>query len=410
MSFFSIKRAFYGAVLWLIVIAFHTALSIELQCDYSESGLIQWEMMYSCRAKGLEIRSANQTLTITSSSLQQNNSTRTNNDVKGVYFNKQITNFLPIKVSETFPNMEYFGIVDSSLHNINQGDFKGYNKLIVLDIIDNNIRFLNNGTFDGATNLVKMRISSNQIIKVARSALKGLVKLELLDLSRNRIHSLYDETFNELLSLKVLNLRRNNLKELKFGLLISNLRLEDIDLGLNMLQLVNSKMFLHLPNLKYIEFDDNFCINDYFTNDTINDMQIKLDKHCSELSETVNTALDEIQFLRADINFLENKLLKFQKQFTLLENVTNMTQLASNQTVNATQLTQELSAELESFKERFTKLQNEVNEHSHSDLRLEIIWFATAIFILCILVGGFIYYKIAKRRTNAFQHIRMGDF
>lgn len=405
------KRTFYGAIL-LIVIAFHTTLSVELQCDYSETGLIQWEMMFTCRAKGFEIRAANQMITNndTNSSLQQNNSTKSNSDVKGVYFNKLIINYLPVKVYETFPNMEYFGIVDSSLHILSQGDFNGYSKLSVLDITDNNIRNLNDDIFEGASNLTKLGLSSNQIFNISKIALKGLFKLGVLDLSKNRIHILLDETFNDLLSLKVLNLRRNNLKELNYGLLISNLRLEDIDLGLNMLQLVNSKMFLHLSNIKYIEFDDNFCISNYFTNDTIKDLRPKLQEQCSELSETVNTALDEIQFLRADINFLENKLMQFQKQFKILENATNMNLLTSNQTLDTTQLTQDLSAELQSFKERFTKLQNEVNNHSHSDLRMQIIWLATALFILCIILGGFIYYRIAKRRTNAFQHIRMGDF
>lgn len=340
-----------------------------MKCDYSSSGLIQWEMMYICRAKGFEIRAPNQTITNVndpSASVKQNNSTKSKNDVRGVYFMKLTTNFLPLKVYETFPNMKYFGIVDSSLHNLNHGDFIGYNELNVLDITDNNIRSLNNDSFDGATNLLKLGLNSNQIRNISGNAFKGLLNLEVLNLSKNRIQVLLNETFKDLISLKVLNLRRNNLNVLNYGFLLSNQRLEDIDFGLNILQLIDPKIFLHLINIKYLEFDENYCINDYFTNDTLKDLESKLERQCSsESSETINTTSDEIQFLRADINFLENKLRHLQKLF---------------------------------------------NEKSDSDFRMQVFWFVIALSILLIGLGGFIYYRIIKRRTNTIQHMRMRDF
>ncbi|CAO1373388.1 unnamed protein product [Diamesa hyperborea] len=323
------EETFYGAVL-LVVVAFNMSLSIELQCDYSQSGLVQWEMMYICRAKGFEIRVANQTITNVndpSASVKQNNSTKSKNDVRGVYFMKMTINFLPLKVYETFPNMKYFGIVDSSLHNINCGDFNGYNKLNVLDITDNNIRTLNDDIFNGTTNLLKLGLNSNQIRSISEYAFKGLLKLEVLNLSKNRIQTLLNDTFKDLLSLKVLNVRRNNLIELpQLSLLISNKYLEDIDLGLNMLQVVNPKLFLHLTNIKYLEFDENYCINEYFTNETLKDLEKKLERQCSESSESINTTSDEIKFLRADINFLENSVAVKRKSssssfFGTIENI-----------------------------------------------------------------------------------------
>ena len=406
--FIFIARTFYGAVL-LVVVAFNMTLSIELQCDYSQNGLIQWEMMYICRAKGFEIRAANQTITNVndpSASVKQNNSTKSKSDVRGVYCMKLIINFLPLKLYETFPNMKYFGIVDSSLHNINRGDFIGYNKLIVLDITDNNIRTLNDNILDGATNLIKLGLNSNQIRNISENAFKGLLKLEVLNLSKNRIQILLNDTFKDLLSLKVLNLRRNNLNELKFGLLISNQRLEDIDLGLNMIQFVNSQLFLHLTNIKYLEFDDNYCINEYFTNDTLKDLETKLALQCSESSESINTTSDEIQFLRADLNFLENKFKTLQKVYKLMESTSNMSQITSNQTLNTIQLRHEL----QNVKDSFTKLQNEINDKSASDFRMQIFWIVISLLILCIILGGFIYFRIVKKRTNTIQHMRMRDF
>ena len=389
------------------------SLSIELQCDYSQSGLIQWEIMYICRAKGFEIRAANQTISNVndpSASVKQNSSTKSKNDVRGVYFMKMTINFLPLKVYETFPNMKNFGIVDSSLHNLNQGDFNGYYKLNVLDITDNNIRTLNDDIFDGTTNLLKLGLNSNQIRSISENAFKGLLKLEVLNLSKNRIQSLMNETFKDLVSLKVLNLRRNNLNELKYGLFILNQRLEDIDFGLNMLQVVDSKNFIHLTSIKYIEFDDNYCINDFFTSETLKDLETKLEGQCSESSETINTTSDEIQFLRADMNYLENEFSSIKELFKLLENTSNMSQITSNQTLNTIQLTLKLKQELQNLKESFTKLQNVVNEKGGSDFGIQIFWFVISLVILCIILGGFIYYRIVRVRTNTIQHMRMRDF
>lgn len=406
-------RTFYGGVL-LIAVALHMTLSIEIQCDYSQSGLIQWEMMYICRSKGFEIRVANQTITNVNDpppSVKQNSSTRSKNDVRGVYFMKLTLNFLPIKVFETFPNMKYFGIVDSSLHYLNDGDFIGYNKLNVLDITDNNIKTLNDNIFNGTTNLLKLGLNSNQIRNISKNTFNGLLKLEVLNLSENRIQCLLNETFYDLISLKVLNLRRNKLSKLQFGLFKLNQHLEDIDFGFNMLLFINSKLFDNLTNIKNIEFDDNYCIDDYFTSDTLKDLHTKLEDLCLE-SDTVNsTDNDELTFaLRADINFLETKLSGLQKQVDLLVKSSNQTKIMSKPTSSTKPLTQQLEKDVESLKESFTKIQNEISEKNRSDFRMQIFWFVIALVILCIIVGGFIYFRIVKRKKNTIQHMRMRDF
>lgn len=411
--FYFIIRTFYGGVL-LVAVALNMTLSIELQCDYSQSGLIQWEMMYICRAKGFEIRVANQTITNVNDpapSVKQNSSTKSKNDVRGVYFMKLTVNFLPIKVFETFPNMKYFGIVDSSLHYLNHGDFNGYNNLNVLDITDNYIKTLNDDIFNGTTNLLKLGLNSNQIRNISKDAFNGLLKLEVLNLSNNRIQSLLNETFHDLTSLKVLNLRSNKLKKLQFGLFKLNQHLEDIDFGHNMLLFVNSELFNNLTNIKYIEFDDNYCIDDYFTSDKLKDIQSKLESLCLE-SETINTTeSDELTFaLRADINFLENRLPVLQKQVDLLEKTSNQTKMISKQTLNTIPLTQQLGKEVQSLKESFTKIQNEISEKNRSDFRMQIFWIVIALIIVCIIVGGFIYFRIVKRKKNTIQHMRMRDF
>ena len=382
-------------------------LSIDMQCDYSQSGLIQWEMMYTCRAKNIEIRVANQTIENVndqSVNFKQNNLTKTKNDVKGLYFIKLTINFLPLKVFETFPNMKYFGIVDSSLHNLNHGDFSGYNKLTVLDITDNNIRTLNDNIFDGTTKLLKLGLNSNQIRNISKSAFKGLFKLEVLNLSKNKIQSLLNETFEDLRSLKVLNLQRNYINELKFGLLLCNQHLEDIDFGLNALQYVNSTMFQHLSTIKYIEFGDNYCINEYFTNTSLKDIETKLEKQCSESSETINTTSDEIKFLQADLNYVENNLLELHESSSI------MSQMATNQTLKIMQLTLQFRQELQNLKESLTKLQKEMHEKSSSDFGMHMFWIIIVLTILCIILGGFIYFRIVKRSTNTIQHMRMRDF
>ncbi|KAG5669790.1 hypothetical protein PVAND_000083 [Polypedilum vanderplanki] len=244
-----------------------------------------------------------------------------NENVKGFYITKctvgdfyscnveNVIKFLPIKISDTFPNLLTIRAEYKSISKIRKENLKNLNKLRFLDLTGNKIETIEAGSFDDLVELISLGMSNNKIKNLHENLFKNLVKLEelylqdnqislfkpkqfenlknlkFLDLSGNQLDSVHEDIFKDLgnlekikfvncnlkslpqrifenlLELKSLDGEKNQLKTLPENLFINNQKLALIFLKHNKLQRLTYKTFENLPIIEFIALKDNECID-----------------------------------------------------------------------------------------------------------------------------------------------------
>ena len=125
-------------VLLLILGSFSGVSADQVSCEkigHYDFGLGSWKTCYM--DKTTEINSADTTIASRDES------------VEGLYFyNNKNIKFLPIEVSEKFPNLLGLGARDCSLTTISKANFKGLSKLRYLSLAQNRIEKIRSDVFE----------------------------------------------------------------------------------------------------------------------------------------------------------------------------------------------------------------------------------------------------------------------
>jgi hypothetical protein len=139
-------------------------------------------------------------------------------------------------------------------------------------------------------NITQLMIQNSKLREISKEILKQFLKLEDLDLSNNQLEEMPKDLFEFNKKLKIIILSSNKIQKIESGLLDELQNLKEFYIGWNQLEFVpgdflkfNKKMkriFFYgnkikfigpelldeLPELTYMDFTENICINNFYNN------------------------------------------------------------------------------------------------------------------------------------------------
>ena len=135
---------------------------------------------------------------------------RSNSDVEMVeYKSGSEMKFIPNDIFETFPNVMYIIVIQTSLEVLKPEFFKNAHNLEVIKITNNLIFELTGNLFVETPKLEYLNLGHNNIKKIDSDAFKGLKNLKGLYLEGNKIINVNIKTFSGLPKLTILDLLGN---------------------------------------------------------------------------------------------------------------------------------------------------------------------------------------------------------
>ncbi|KAG5669783.1 hypothetical protein PVAND_000076 [Polypedilum vanderplanki] len=193
-----------------------------------------------------------------------------NDLVKGLYFTEcsadtfyscEFENnmkFLPIRISDKFPNLLTIHAQAKSISKIRKNNLEHLSKLGKLDLTYNIIEIIEVGSFDDLVELISLRLSNNKIKNLDENIFKNLVKLEELLLNQNEISVMKPKLFENLRTLKVLDISGNTLVTIHEDLFKNLVNLIRLAMTGCKLESLPEKIFENLQKLKYLHLSENY--------------------------------------------------------------------------------------------------------------------------------------------------------
>lgn len=129
---------------------------------------------------------------------------------------------------------------------------------------------------------VTIDLSGNKITEIAANLFETHEQLESLILDNNQLKFLPENIFDSLVNLKTLSIKNNLLQALNPDVFKHNTKLELIDLSHNKLFKVSPTIFDNLPDLKFVSFHGNICVDSVFPKTTLDEMKLELKARCGE--------------------------------------------------------------------------------------------------------------------------------
>ncbi|CRL03752.1 CLUMA_CG016956, isoform A [Clunio marinus] len=222
-----------------------------MKCEFVlESG---WR--YHCYPKNLLIQHPNVKIkTMVGTHLGRRN----NNDVREFSGINQQTSFLPLGISELFPNLRRYCYLSGRLESIQRSDFGGFELLEIIDIGFNKISNIPVDTFYDLPKLIEINVRNSRVTSLDVDLFINNPKLEKIILENNDIEILDGRLFRKNINLKEILMKNNELKS--------------IDL----------ELFTPLKKLTAIDFLDNVCISQHFPKSmNLTTLEERIKRNCS---------------------------------------------------------------------------------------------------------------------------------
>jgi Leucine-rich repeat (LRR) protein len=119
-----------------------------------------------------------------------------NSEIRQLNFmNPHVLKFVPTKLFEIMPEIQYFSMVDDKLSTLTTNAFQNFLNMETIQISDNNFPDVPASFAESCVNLRVLSFQQNWIQNVHKDAFKGLAKLEKLTLQRNNFTFLDPATF-----------------------------------------------------------------------------------------------------------------------------------------------------------------------------------------------------------------------
>lgn len=186
-------------------------------------------------------------------------------------------------------------------------------------ITDTNTKYIPNN-LGHLFNLSHFWMWRTQLIEIEEHNFKGMEKLQLLELYDNELSSLPSNSFNKLLNLRTLSLRNNQIEELQNGLFTNNLNLDTIYLQFNKIKFIGSNLFNKLTRLNTVSLWDNVCINQDYTGSTkMMELKDDIKINCLNPTEVIPTASESLKVIDNYIIDLLEEVDKSRQQQTTLK-------------------------------------------------------------------------------------------
>lgn len=186
--------------------------------------------------------------------------------------------FLPVKVSQTFPNLLIFEAYNCALKSVTKVNFENLRKLRAVDLQHNQISTFSEDTFDDLRMLIHLDLANNKIHEIDGSSFKSLQNLRNLYLGFNEIENLPLNVFKPLKELLKLALPSNKIREIHNEHFSNNKKLTNVWLNENLLECLDEELFDGKNRLKWLYLEGNVCINDDYRDMTV--VKFDIAKNC----------------------------------------------------------------------------------------------------------------------------------
>ena len=148
-------------------------------------------------------------------------------------------NYLPNNISQFFPNLQFFGVVNSNLKFIERENFNGMEAMKTLDLRRNKISLISDEVFMDLINLKKINLSGNLISILPSNVFNSMYHLSNFIMNENFIELFDSDIFRHNHKLEEIHLWRNKVKTIR----------------------IDSKKFVKLT---IFDLRQNICIDDIF--------------------------------------------------------------------------------------------------------------------------------------------------
>lgn len=196
-----------------------------------------------------------------------------NEEVEALYIkNNALIEFLPVKVTEIFPNLVVYDASVCRVQSISADNFLNLTKLEELILFGNKIEKIESKTFDDLISLKILSLSSNKIKLISENAFQNLKNLRQLRLDDNKLLAIWFD-LSPLAELLEFSISSNNISILQQNIFLHNKKLEYLWFRKNKIEFIFHDVFDHLQELQYINLIENICINETFYRKNISEMK-----------------------------------------------------------------------------------------------------------------------------------------
>jgi Leucine-rich repeat (LRR) protein len=215
--------------------------------------------------------------------------------------------FIPKDFFVKYKMLKIFVAVNCSIREIYYDTFTSAHKLHYLVLSHNRIALIPDDAFARNSDLQSLKLDHNAIEFLTAKVFRGLGALRSLKLCYNKIEYLPLFVFADLESLETLELAGNRIRILSAEQFASNKQLTQIDLGGNRVIIVDNGTFDGLMNLRQLNFDNNLCVNESFS-----------DRRVEEITETLKHCTTSAHFVDREVSAVESRVLSVTATILLI--------------------------------------------------------------------------------------------
>lgn len=274
-------------------------------------------------------------------------------------------------------NFSMLIVMNSTIPNLHKNFICNAQNSTTILITKSPFQKIEDHTFESFKPLKNLVLVDNRISYIDEYAFTGLENLEILDLSFNSLRNLDKHVFGSLKSLQKIYISNNHIKFLDFKL-TKSLNLKKVFFAKNEICYIKTSFFDHLTKIDEIDFYDNVCVDDAFSN--LNGSLSVVHDRLTNCYENFKCALtcdneqhDDYYLMRRIYCELSNNNTKTSENFSKLANTTleSLKTKITNSTANLEENFKDLKNFDATMKMNLTDLVTKLNEIQSDINRLE---------------------------------------
>lgn len=152
------------------------------------------------------------------------------------------------------------------------------------------LRYINPETFENLNNLEELDLSDNEIEEFDESTFEKMKNLKILYLGNLKLNKVPVGIFENLRNLQNISLEGNQLQNIDRSIFKENPKVQNIWLNNNKIRTLNPKTFEGLKNLEYLDLRGNDCIDQYFAENSLQDLNSELGRKCRQDNVVIEEA------------------------------------------------------------------------------------------------------------------------
>lgn len=208
---------------------------------------------------------------------------------------------IPRIICDTFPNIQFFSLINYGITGIDDSAFSGCSSITDLVLHSNRIDSISENAFVNLGQLVLLNLRSNpQLVEIDDNVFRGLESLRDLDLANCGISELNSNVFQGLTNLNRLQLDFNDIEDVPEGAFASIHNLRYLHMWNNRLRTLRRDSFGTLTELRTLNLQGNFvnALDRAIIDDTVNLQSLFFDGNRCASNSFVEFSSRRAEYLR----------------------------------------------------------------------------------------------------------------